>query len=384
MSDFPRARVFGGGGSAEAPEMRVTGRTWAVLPRFVSALSILRRSAAERDAYLDLAAATGFNGYRVFAGALTWAGQSPEMARERLADLLDAGAARGLAAEVTAVTDSGTGYDWRAHLALVRDICGDRPYTLLDCVNEVGHATQAADVTFTNIAREMRDYTARPYSLGSPPEDEPLRRPDGSLYWPHPVGTFVGVHLDRERKRWENPRRVREGEALSGLLGIPVFGEEPMGADERDGSVTGKQRWNDPALFACLGALHAGFGGGGLHHSQAGLHAVLPGPVQQQCADADVAAFNAVLAIHDGQLGSYRNAGGAGSPVGDIRADAAAGLITRAYSFVCGPVSATVQIGQAAGYAVPLAPGWRVADERFVRVSAEDNRALRIVRLEQR
>ena len=318
------------------------------VPRFADMLSALRpeRTAADWDRYLDWVVATGFNGVRVFAGALEWADQSADGAADRLTAFLDAVTKRGVAVEVTAITDSATGFDWREHLRRVLDICRTRQGVVVEAANEVGHGTQAADLTNENIREVLNDpawddmIVACGAPVGTDEPDPVTGRFAGA------GGDFMTAHLDRGRDFWNQCRRVRELFANVEAEDAPCLNNEPLGAAEQDGSETGKQRSNEPPFFATLGALDRAFPGvGGVHHNDAGLDAIVPGPVQQTCADAYVAAHRAVEAILPGLVGRYYNAGHEGSPVARYTEDEWANDIIRHYSFTSGVVGASIVVG---------------------------------------
>lgn len=337
-------------------EFRDRGVLW--IPRFVSGLTLLVRTPAEQEAFLDWALRSGFNGVRVFAGALSsWAAQTPEGARASLEPLLDRCAVRGLACEVTAITDSATGYDARAHLAAIVSIVGSRRSVLLELANEVGHPTQAASLTpdvLRSWGTELCDGML--WAIGAAQVDEP----DASGNYPTSGGSYSTAHLDRGRPRWDNVRRVREIYAIADVTGRPALDNEPMGADEMDGSATGRQRWNDPALFGALGALDRLFGVGGVHHSQAGRMATLPGQVQQACADAYVKCGRAVDRAMGPVVGTYKNVGHADGPLVNVPyGDQPGAKATRLYASVNGSVGALVIVGNA-GTSLNWANGWRL------------------------
>ena len=350
------------------------------VPRLVSGLTLLVRTPAEQAAFLDWAVATGFNGVRVFAGALTWAGQTPDGARAVLPALLDLCAARGLAAEVTAITDSGTGYDAKAHLAGVVGILRGRRGVLLELGNEVGHPSQADNITAHNLREWGRELvpTGLLWAVGAASVDEP----DAAGVYPTSGGTYSTAHLDRGRPTWNNVRRVREIYAIVEATRAPAIDNEPMGADELAGSQTGKQRWNDPALFFALGALDRGFGVGGVHHSQAGLMGQLPGPVQQACADAYVAAQAAIESVLRGVVGQYKNVGHAGGPFASalfVNGGSADGVI-RAYAFLDRNRGVAVLLGLRGDSALEWANGWRLIRTVGIR-TAEDGRQVAIMEI---
>lgn len=335
--------------------LRVEGRQFVndggiFRPRFVSALSILRRSDDERHAFLDWAAQTGFNGVRVFAGALTWAGQTAEMALQKLHHLVADAQERGLYVEITALTDTGKeGYSITSHVEKCGLVAGVFPNTLLELANEPTHPTQLPSVhePGTLIALRGRVPPEVLVALGSAPDDESTDFGGGD---------YITVHLDRGRDKWNQIRRVREMENLSATLRKPVVNNEPIGADERDGSVTGKQRFNDPAVFFGLGALNRLFEIGGVFHSQNGLDAVLPGPVQQQCADAFIRGS---LAIKTQQALQFKNTGWADSPIASANFER---TIVRVYSGLSDEQSAVVLVGLSGDPGLRLQNGWRLGN----------------------
>jgi hypothetical protein len=385
LADLPRVRGFGPH-ALELPDLRIDGIHWRdgdalFVPRFVSALSILghliRGDEASAVAFLDWASLTGFNGIRVFAGALTWANQSAQAAAGALPRLLELAADRGLVVEVTAIT--GSADRTFTPIAHLRDVAVaaraamaryGRRFVLLEIANEVGHPTQSAEVNRIPTLRAWgRDLCAGLlWAVGAAGVDEP----DVRGVYPAHGGTFNTAHLDRSRPRWANIRRVRELFAVVTAHGVPCLDNERMGADELDGRVTGRQRWADPAVFFAAGALNRAFAGvGGVHHSQAGLEARVPAPgsVQEACARAEVAGHALVAGVAQGQPLRYLNAGHDGSPVPTIPPAEWARVFGeadgRCYSFVHGDRGVTVAIGIAAGvvFDLPLRDGWRALDD---------------------
>lgn len=367
------------------PDVRVDGDVFRAgdalfVPRFVSGLTLLARTPEQQTAYLKWASDTGFNGVRVFAGALAWAGQTPESARAALPGLLDRAAALGLVVEVTALTDTGTGYAAKAHLRGVVDILRGRHGVLLELANELGHSTQSPDITPDRMRSWGRELVPNglPWALGAVGTDEvcPADGPDrpescagvAEGQYPAAGGSYVTVHLDRGRDRWNRPRRVRELLEVRSAHG-PTFNNEPIGCAEPG---TPGQRSNDPAEFAVYGALDRAFTLGGVHHSQAGLMAEIPGPVQQRCAEAYVAAWKAVDGILQGAEGEYKNAGHGGSP---LTRDVDWTRVVRAYSFVHGDRAAVMLVGTEAGVDLPWQNEFRLVSEVY-RIQAADGRFL--------
>lgn len=315
-------------------------------PVWASLLSILRRPHDERVEQLGALADLGFNGVRVFAGALSWANQTPAQARAVLPALLDECHAAGLRVEVVAITDSGTGYDVRAHTFEIADYCTNTPHAILELANEYWHPTQSPwvqDAANLLALRRQLD-SATLMSLGAPPSDEP----EGSL----PLADYLTLHLDRGRDKWNMVRRVRELEGASARYGKPVLNNEPIGADEEDGRATGRQRLNDPSIFFCMGALNRIFEVGGVFHSQAGLHAMHLGPVQTECAKAFISGFSAIKTTD--RL-TFKNATWADSPVKNAAFDQ---TVIRAYSGVSGDRGWLVLVGLRGDPRVEYQGGW--------------------------
>jgi hypothetical protein len=385
-----RRRAFGSLNepASVAPALAIVGKHWQnrgafYVPRWVSCLSALMPDRTEDQwrAFFEWAQRTGFDGLRVFAGELVWpwrAPQSAELARARLPKFLDLATDHGFAVEV--VVNTGTAersYGISHHTHEVGAIVRGRRNVVAEGANEYDHASQFSEIE-DMLARLMPEaFAGTLWTMGAPMSDEP----DATDNY---AGDYAGAHynvahLSRSRDLWNMVRRVRELNAAVDAEGQPCLNNEPMGADELDGSQTGKERLNDPAAFAALGALDRGFPGvGGVFHSQAGLHAELPGPVQQACADAYVAAHMAVDAILGGQPGDYRNTGHEGSPVGAYSDADWQSNIVRQYSFVAGDRASSVQIGVRPGVRVPWVDGWRDVGTRY-EIEAADGRWLRVI-----
>ena len=332
------------------------GRTFR--PVFTSALTLLTKLPDERDVVLDEAAALGFNGVRVFAGALTWAHQTPDLAIAELDELLEQAAARRLYVYVAAVTDSGTGYDVEAHLRAVAAICAAHANCFgLEAANEIGHPTQAPLVNdvprFLEVARRSIPGGVL-WALGSAlGQDEP----DPGGRYVTDGGSFNDAHLDRGRDLWNQVRRLREIAAISEATKKPAMSGEPIGAAEQRQP---GRREADTAFFFAMGALCRGFELGCVFHSEDGLNARPLGPNQRACAEAFVAGWRAIPT--DDRLG-FQNAGWPSSPV----AGADFSRVVRAYTGVAGERAWTVLVGLTGDPALRLREPWRIdqtVDER--------------------
>jgi hypothetical protein len=329
--------------------LRIDGRAFVndagtFRPLFASALSILARSSDDMRGFLDWAARTGFNGIRVFAGALGWAPQSAAQARAVLPQLLTEAAARGLYVEVTAITDSRNGgYDPAEHFRAVARIAEQGSNAILEVANEPYHGTQADAIHSADTLLAMGRQSQLSFALGAAQSDESVEMGGGS---------FVTAHLDRGRDKWNQVRRVRELAMLSETTRKPVLNNEPIGAGET--SDRGR-RESDPAFFFCLGALNHIFEVGGVFHSEAGLHAALPGPVQQACADAFVEGSR-IVPVDDRLV--FKNATWADSPIVKARFDE---TVIRAYTGVAGSAAWTVLVGLSGDPGLELRSPWRIA-----------------------
>jgi hypothetical protein len=335
-------------------QVRVDGRFWVTdagvfRPVFASDLAALPLSAEAQVAKLDETQALGFNGVRVFAGDLGWAGQTPAKAREALPIFLKAAQDRGLYVYVCALT--GGGYDVAAHLRDVAGIVAQFPNALLEVANEIGHASQS---DFGKDPARLLDLAKRSipagvtWTLGAPVHtDEPT--PEGT--YPTDGGQFNDGHLDRGRERWNQVRRLREIYAISEVTRKPAMSGEPIGSAEvdRPGS-----RLHDPEFYFAMGVLCRGFELGCVFHSEDGLFGRPLGPNQTEDAKSFIAGTKT---IPTGDRLEFRNAGWANSPVESANFDNG---IVRVYSFLAGDKGWTVLLGITGDPRLKLREGWRV------------------------
>jgi type VI secretion system secreted protein VgrG len=324
-------------------------------PVFASALTALAPN-KNFAGFFDWCSGVGFNGVRIFAGALSWAGQSADGARANLPKVLTAAADRGLYVEVTCLTDTGASpFDKMTHLREIATIVRDMPHVLIELANEYPHPTQDSQVHDANWLRQQVGLFAggaHVVAIGAPNEDEP----DPGGRWSGTGGHYGTAHLDRGRDKWNQCRRVREIEACSSAGRFPVINNEPIGAAEPG---TPGQRRNDPDFFYTLGALNRLFEVGGVFHFQDGLHCSLPvGPTQQQCAAAFIRGSHAMDSIPE-RL-TYLNVGHAGSPLAGAtfnEGKPTAG-VTRAYSGVSGNRGFAVLVGLEGDPGLKFGNGW--------------------------
>lgn len=324
-------------------------------PLFASALTILQ-SGKPRDAFLDWVVAKGFNGIRVFAGALDFdgPGQQPTQAIANLPGLLDAARARGLYVEVTCLTNTASGYDKDAHVRAIAAIVAGRDNVLLEVANEPYHPTQSGlDVSRLKQLRTLLPASI-PTALGAAADDESLD---------YSGGDFTTIHLDRARDEWNQVRRIREMQNVVDASGKPAMDNERIGAAEPG---TPGQRLADPAFFLCAGALDRLFEIGGVFHFEDGLHVTVPvGPTQDAGADAYVRGFRTMDGYLHGQRSTYQNSNGHGgwgsSPVQNFDEARAA----RAYAGINGPNGGVVIVGGDDPGIVTIGAGWRLTGQSY-------------------
>ncbi len=332
-------------------KVRVDGRFWVndqgtFRPIFASDLAPLPLTPEAQDAKLDETQALGFNGVRVFAGALPWAGQTVEMARQALPRFLEAAGRRGLYVYVVALTESG--YDVEAHLRAITGIVAQYPNTLLEVANEIGHPTQSDigkdEKRLLELARRVIP-AGVVWSLGSV-GDEP--GPDGT--YRADGGLFNTGHLDRGRDPWNQVRRLREIAGISEATKKPAMSGEPIGSAEVD---RGGARMHNPPFYFAMGMLCRGFEIGCVFHSEDGLHGRILGPNQKEDAEAFIAGWKSIPTTN--RL-VFMNARWAGSPVVEANFD----KVVRTYSFLDGPRGWIALVGLTGDPALQLREGWRI------------------------
>lgn len=339
----PTPHVFGG-------RLRREGRFFVhdhgtFRPIFASALTLLAPG-KPLEGFLAWAAETGFNGVRVFSGEIPWANQTREGARERLPDLLTQAQRLGLYVEVTALTDTQawSRADIETHVREVAEICRAYDNTLLELANEPYHGVQNRllyDPAFLVHLGQLANYPL--WAMGAANQDELTT---------HTEGSYVTVHLDRSRERWNQVRRVRELEMLSGTVGKPVMNNEPIGAAE---VYQPGRRLNEPLLFAGFGVLNRIFEAGGIFHFEDGLHCTLPvGPLQQEAAELFVEGSLRIIDTED-RL-SFRNTGWTDSPVRKAALDQ---TLVRAYTGLSGDQGYTVLVGRTGDPQIEWQLGWQ-------------------------
>jgi hypothetical protein len=153
--------------------------------------------------------------------------------------------------------------------------------------NEPGHPSQAA------VLHDMAavDRAAAEAVAGLPK----LLWTAGASWSSHrdrqPGGRFLVRHLERSGSALEQVSRLPELAALSRASGLFVVSNEPIGADEQDGSETGRQRSNDPKVFRAMGVQCRRLAIGCTFHLQDGLATTVPAAGQRASAAAFIAGW---------------------------------------------------------------------------------------------
>ncbi len=308
--------------------------------------------------FIDWAHRKGFNGVRIFLGALTWYGQTPDSARAGLYQTLTELAHRGLVAQLTLLTDTVTGYDKIGHIQACMGIAQLFENVLVEIANEPYHPTQDGEVHDPNWldlqGRRFVDPAGFAYAIGAPSYDEVA--PDGSLPSPLP-GEWKSVHLARDdahgRGEWNMVRRIRELETIQRATGAYTQNNEMQGWGEF--YIAGKRSAN-PSLAFVAGVLSRCFDVGYVSHAEHGLRADLPGTVQDQCHAEAIRGFTC---IPFPEFLQYKNAGWTERDAPIAGADFNA--VLRAYSFVNPPANrgVTVLVKVTGNPAIRFQHGWR-------------------------
>lgn len=336
-------------------------------PRFVSGFTFasdVDRDGGKAEAFADWALDVGANGVRIMVGDLPWANQTAAQARYGLPKALRMLWARNLRAEVTCLTETARGgYNKYDHVHAVTDICSDFADAVIgEIANEFFHPTQDADTHDPRYLAELGqffEHYGMLWSIGAPATDEP--NPET-----HDLpGPIIKIHLGRTRDTWNMIRHVRELENVSAQYGRFVWNGEPIGWDETDEP---GRRSNRPIVAFSLGVLSRGFELGLTSHSQAGLRADLPGPIQQACHEAAMRGYMCLPFVNRLR---FENAGWSNSPVQSANfhkddPDAERqqpGTVVRAFSFIDDSVNmgAIALVGLTGDPQLRLANGWNVA-----------------------
>ncbi len=338
--------------------------------RGVTGFRLVHQVASDEEAaaraYLAWARDTGFNIVRVLSTADILFRLSPSDGVAALPRAASLAREYGLYVEVVAVVDTAEhDYDWQRHARDVATTCAGTPNCVFEFANEPGHGVQDVRLhEMPAVDRFARESTAGLDLLWTAGPSW------GSDVAPVPSGRYVVRHLDRGGTPWDMARRLRGFATLAAELGKPVVSNEPIGFDEIDGSVTGRQRIVDCDAALVFGALSRVLEVGTTFHLQAGLQNTEPGPAQRRCA-ADF--IRATKLVPDDAVLELRDFGQPDSPVTAARFDRVAGLFAA--------VSPAGGLAVAFGLTGDPSPTWR---SEVVADLVVDRPGVRVWRLEVR
>jgi hypothetical protein len=264
------------------------GSPWTV--RYCTELDLL---AVDQDPVLDWMQDARFNGPRVLTTAAVTCFLPPAAGQAALPAFFERLRARGFGAELVALADTKTqGMDraaMRDHVRAVGALVAASGLPIhIQIANENSHATQQDDLQDLAFLLELRSLIPAwiPVSLGS---NQGLEPDTVDLY---PGGDILTPHLNRDRVPWwAEVARVKHLIELSLSAKHLVCNDEGMGADETDKP---GRRSTVPARFLVQGFFDRAGSLASIFHLEAGVHAVLPGPVQEACADAFTAGATLV------------------------------------------------------------------------------------------
>ncbi len=331
-------------------QLRPSGR-WLVYPdgsrfrwRGVTGFMLNERVSSGHDddaaAFLTWARETGFNVVRTLVmlpkGWFTDSDFTPEEGLAALPRTLALARDADIYVEVTVLANTASlpsKADLGSYVERAGRICAAAANcALVEVANEFWHPTQRAEVHDpTALARwAARVPAGIPTALGAPPGGS------AALVDRAPV---ITVHIDRGGDRWERARRVRALGEESVRTNRFVVDNEPVGADEREQP---GRRDSLPDVFFAQGALSRVFEVGSNFHFESGLRARVPGPIQQECAEAFVAGTRIV---DDSYMLTFQDAGWPYSPVRKARVAAAYAGLTQVFPPPTGPSSVLVLLG---------------------------------------
>jgi hypothetical protein len=330
----------------------------------------------EDTSYLTNLSDTGFNLIRVLSTASLLFDLAPSDGLNNLDNALEIAEENGFYVEIVAVIDSGVRtYDWRNHAREVARICSEHVNCVYEFANEPGHGVQSNELhdleNLTQICHQVTGGIDIILSCGSWGGDEPVCIPSiddcQTEVLPHPIGDYLTTHLDRGRDKWNNVRRMRELERMEAVGNKPVINDEPIGFDELDGSVTGRQRFNDCDIALAFGVLSRIMEVETTFHLQSGLLSQELGPIQEQCSKDFILGTKL---FDDNVVFSFKNTGWFDSPIDSADfIDNDDCCVVRVYSGISNNEGATVALGINGDAAILMKNGWSL-DELLINRNA--------------
>jgi len=247
----------------------------------------------EARAFVAWAARQGFTVLRVLAMNHGWMDLSPADGRRALPGVFRLAGEHGLYVQVvalagTARSEYSSDPFLRTQVHAVATLCAAADNCVLELANEPYHSTQANLDEGTRLA--MLDAEVPPQVLAAwgaaPPST--FDAPTG--------GEYLVAHVRRDGERWDRVSRVTSLAALARKSGRFVVDNEPIGAAER---AERSRRDDEPAAFFAQAAIGGLLDLGSTFHCEDCLEARVPGPVQQQCADAFIVGLGFAAARRD-------------------------------------------------------------------------------------
>jgi len=253
---------------------------WVGVTAFALLEQIAHGRRGDADVYMRWAQETGFNLVRVLAMADGLFRLPPEEGIRHMPTLFEMAADRGLYVEIVALADTASyrmdPAGLRAQAAAVGRLAAGHSNVVVQIANEHHHPTQSRELHDAAVLAELGRLIPRHvlHTESAAAEDSADA----------PQGMYITRHLSRSG----SPAELLEGVQLLGRLAVrtgrPVVNDEPIGAGERDEP---GRRLSDPEFFRELAKRTSAAGlAGGTFHCEDGLHARIPGPVQQACARA--------------------------------------------------------------------------------------------------
>lgn len=218
----------------------------------------------------DQYAEMGLDFVRVFCGALTGRGQTPDQAFERLPNYVREASQRGLRTLAVVNTDTGAfPYDVRAHTQRIASLASDsafKPWMFFEDANEFWHPTQSSQVHDRNFLMSLRGLypSDAMVALGAAEIDE---FDTNTQEYPGRGGDFNTAHLKRDFSPGGVPMpwyheacRTKELFEIMRKYNVPGMSGEP-------------NKLKGPAFYRLMGVISRGFGNGLCVHTQQGLNA---------------------------------------------------------------------------------------------------------------
>jgi hypothetical protein len=259
---------------------------WTGVTAFGLADDIADGRTRDARAFVDWAAGAGFTILRVLAMLPNggWLDLAPEDGRRALPHVFALAREHGLYVQVVALanTNEQSGR-FRAETFLreqVREVarlCAAAGNCVLEIANEPYHSSQADLARPELMQRLQQEVPDRlPVAWGAAENDTSTAMAGG---------TFVVSHVARSGDRWARVARARDLAVLAEQTGKFVVDNEPIGAAETPAR---SRRDSAPEAFYAQGAVSRLLEVGATFHCEDCLRAAVPGPVQQQCAEAFV------------------------------------------------------------------------------------------------